>query len=37
MSMGHDDFSFESNSVSGDWIELFRDDSHLKGTYELTR
>jgi len=37
MSMGHDDFSFESNSVSGDWIELFRDDSNLKGTYELTR
>ena len=37
MSMGHDDFSFESNSVSGSWIVLFRDDSNLKGTYELTR
>lgn len=37
MSMGHDDFSFESDSVSGDWIELFRNDDILKGTYELTR
>ena len=37
MSMGHDDFSFESNSVSGDWIVLFQDETKLKGTYELTR
>lgn len=37
MSMGHDDFSFESESVSGEWIELFRNDDILKGTYELTR
>ncbi len=37
MSMGHDQFSFESSAVSGDWIELFRDDTNLKGTYELTR
>ena len=37
MSMGHDQFSFESNLVSGEWIELFRDAQHLKGTYELTR
>ena len=37
MSMGHDQFSFASSMVSGDWIELFRDDTNLKGTYELTR
>ena len=37
MSMGHDQFSFESNLVSGEWIEQFRDASYLKGTYELTR
>ena len=37
MSMGHDQFSFESNLVSGEWIELFQDDTNLKGTYELTR
>ena len=37
MSMGHDQFSFASSTVSGDWIELFRDDTNLKGTYELTR
>ena len=37
MSMGHDQFSFESNLVSGEWIELFQNGEHLKGTYELTR
>ena len=37
MSMGHDQFSFELERVSGEWIELFRDDTNLKGTYELTR
>ena len=37
MSMQHDQFSFDSDLVSGDWIELFRDDTNLKGTYELTR
>ena len=37
MSMGHDQFSFESNLVSGEWIEQFRDTSYLKGIYELTR
>lgn len=37
MSMGHNQFSFESNLVSGEWIELFQDDTNLKGTYEFTR
>ena len=37
MSMRHDQFSFESDLVSGDWIQLFQDDTNLKGTYELTR
>ncbi len=37
MSMAHDQFSFESNLVSGEWIEQFRDTSYLKGTYKLTR
>ncbi|MDE2929063.1 MAG: hypothetical protein OXT71_21975 [Acidobacteriota bacterium] len=37
MTMRHDQFSFESDQVSGGWIERFQDDSHLKGTYELTR
>ena len=37
MSMRHDRFSFDSDSVSGEWIELFRDDTNLKGTYRLTR
>ena len=37
MSMGHNQFSFESNLVSGDWIELFQDDTNLKGIYELSR
>ncbi|MCY3775887.1 MAG: hypothetical protein OXH11_07870 [Candidatus Aminicenantes bacterium] len=37
MSMGHNQFSFESERVSGKWIEWFQNDQHLKGTYELTR
>ena len=37
MSMGHDQFSFKADQVSGEWIELFRDDTTWKGTYELTR
>lgn len=37
MSMGHDRFSFDLERVSGEWIELFRDDTNLKGTYEFTR
>ena len=31
MSMGHDQFSFESNLVSGEWIELFRDAHEFEG------
>lgn len=37
MSMRHDEFTFDSDLVSGEWIELFQDDTNLKGTYELTR
>ena len=37
ISMGHDQFSFESDSVSGEWTELFRNGDILKGTYELAR
>lgn len=37
LSLGHDQFSFGAESVSGDWIELFPDETVLKGTYELTR
>ena len=29
--MGHDQFSFESNLVSGEWIELFQDDLEFEG------
>ncbi len=37
LSLGHDEFSFGAAAVSGDWIELFPDETVLKGTYVLTR
>ena len=37
LSLGHDQFSFSQTVVSGDWIELFPDETILKGRYEFTR
>ena len=37
MSLGHDQFSFESNLVPGAWIEHFQDKTFIEGTYELRR
>ena len=37
LSLGHDQFSFGATVVSGEWIELFPDETTLKGTYRRTR
>ena len=37
LSLGHDQFSFDSSVVEGEWIELFLNNEILAGDYELTR
>ena len=37
ISLGTDNFSFDSNLVEGKWIQLFQNDDFLVGEYEFTR
>ena len=37
LTLRHDQFSFDSSVVEGQWIELFLNNEILAGDYELTR
>ena len=37
ISIGKDEFSFDTNLVEGKWIQLFQNDEILVGEYEFTR
>ncbi len=37
MSIGKDEFSFDTNLVEGKWIQLFQNEENLTGEYEFTR
>ena len=37
MSLGKDEFSFDTKVVEGKWIQLFQNEEKLTGEYEFTR